>query len=261
MSTSVLEANPSTLILDEQLSHRPLTLAISDVTALTLLTPFVLLIHGYHPFADDAGIYVAGIRKMLDPSIFSVDSSFVVAHTQLSIFSHVFAAAIKLFHIPLEMGLLTAYLLSIFAFLLGCFQLSQRIYRDTQLQWGATLLASALFTLPVAATALSVMDPYVTARSFSTPASLFALTECIDRDWKRTACWFAVIALLHPLMAVYLAAFLLAYALVSRNRWRWLAAACVSAFAGSAAIYLATRHASLPTGYREAVLTRTYFFL
>jgi len=261
LSSTVLEVNSSTLVLEERISCRPLTLAIIDVVALTLLTPSVLLIHGYHPFADDAGIYVAGIRKMLDPSVFSIDASFVTAHTRLSIFSHLFAETIRLFHIPLEIGLFGAYLLSIFVFLLGCLKLSRRIFRDTHLQWGATLLASTLFTLPVAATALWVMDPYVTARSFSTPLSLFAITACIDRDWKRTALWFAIVAALHPLMAAYLAGFLAAYALISGRHWRWLAAACLAAFSCSAVIYFATRHATLPDGYREAALTRTYFFL
>ncbi len=260
MSSPVLELNSSTLIPKEQISHRP-GRAIGDAAALASLTGFVLLVHGYHPFADDAGIYVAGIRKLLDPSLFSVDSSFVLAHTRLSIFSHLFAAVIKLFHIPLRAGLLFAYLLSIFLFLLGCLQLSRRIFRDAQLQWGAALLASALFTLPVAATSLWVMDPYVTARSFSTPLSLFTLAASIDRDWKRTALWFVGVAALHPLMAAYLAAFLVLYILVSGRRWRGLAVACVSTFAGAALVYFATRHTPLLDGYREAVLTRTYFFL
>jgi len=261
LGSPVLEANSSTLVLDERTSLQPFALAVSHVTGLALLVPFVLLVHGYHPFADDAGIYVAGIRKMLDPSLFSVDAGFVTAHTHFSIFSHLFANVIRLFHIPLETGLLAAYLLSIFLFLLACFQLSQRIFQDTHQQWGATLLASSLYTLPVAATALWIMDPYVTARSFSTPVSVFALIACIDRKWKRTTLWFIAAALLHPLMAAYLAAFLAAYVLVSRSLWKWLAAACAAAFSGAAMFYFATRHASLPDGYREAVLTRTYFFL
>src|SRR5262249_207643 len=153
---------------------------------------------------------------MLDPSLFNTDANFVLAHTRFSIFSHIFAEGIRLSHVPLELGLLIAYLLSIFVFLLGCFRLSQRIFEDVQLQWGATLFASALFTLPVAATSLWVMDPYVTARSFSTPLSLFALAACIDRDWKRTTLWFIATVALHPLMAAYLAGLLAAYALVSR---------------------------------------------
>ena len=261
MSSHVLEATPSALASEEQISHRPGTPAISDIAAVAALTLFVLLVHGYHPFADDAGIYVPGIRKLLDPSLFSIDSSFVLAHTRLSVFSHLFAAIIRLFHIPLRDALLCAYLLSIFAFLLGCLQLSRRIFQDVQPQWGATLLASALFTLPVAATSLWVMDPYVTARSFSTPLSLFALAASIDCDWRRTTLWFVAVAALHPLMAAYLAAFLVVYGLVSGQRERRLAATCVATFAGSAIVYFATRHAPFPYGYREAVLTRTYFFL
>jgi hypothetical protein len=261
LSSPLLEVNSRTLALEERAASQPLTQAISHVTGLTLLIPFVLLIHGYHPFADDAGIYVAGIRKMMDPSLFTVDAGFVAAHTRLSIFSHLFAGALQLFHIPLDLGLIAAYLLSIFAFLRGCFQLSQRLFADVQIQWGATLFASTLFTLPVAATALWIMDPYVTARSFSTPFSLFALTACMDRDWKRTTVWFLLTALMHPLMAAYLAAFLLTYIFVSAGRWRRLAATCILAFAGCAAIYFATRHAALPDGYREAALTREYFFL
>ncbi len=261
MSSPLLEVDSRTLSLEERVSHPPLTVAVSDVTGLTLLTPFVFLVHGYHPFADDAGIYVAGIRKMMNPALFTVDCSFVVAHTRLSIFSHLFAGGLRLFHIPLELGLIAGYLLSIFAFLLGCFQLSQRVFHDVQLQWGATLFASTLFTLPVAATALWIMDPYVTARSFSTPFSLFALAACMDRNWKRTTLWFLLTAIMHPLMAAYLGAFLLAYVLVSEDRWRWLVASALASFAGCAAVYFVTRHADLPDGYRDAVLTRTYFFL
>jgi hypothetical protein len=234
---------------------------MSDIAGIALLTPLVLIVHGYHPFADDAGIYVAGIRKMLDPSLFTVDSALVTAHTQFSVFSHLSAQIIRLFHIPLEIYLFGAYLLSIFVFLLACFRFSQRIFPNRQLQWGATLLSGALFTLPVAATALWVMDPYVTARSFSTPFSLFAIAACIERNWKNAILWSAATALLHPLMAAYLAAFLVTYALISRNQWRLLAIACLIVFAASGAVHFATRSALLPTGYREAALSRTYFFL
>jgi len=237
------------------------TISVSDVGILTLLTPIVLLVHGYHPFADDAGIYVAGIRAMLDPGLFRVDAGFVTAHTHLSIFSHLFAGVIRLFHLPLEAALLGAYLLSVFAFLLGCLRVTQRMFEDAQVQWGATLLGSALFTLPVAATALFIMDPYVTARSFSTPCSLYALAACMDRAWLRAGAWLLLTVVMHPLMGVYLAAFLLAYLLASGSRWGWLGLSCATMFLAAAAIFARTIHAALPEGYREAALSRGYFFL
>lgn len=261
MGSPVLEANTSTLAQGDRATDLSRSLAISDAMALGILTPCVLFIHGYHPFADDAGIYVAGIRKMLDPSLFTIDSSMVVAHTRWSIFSHIFADSLRVTHIPLEIGLLGAYFLSIFAFLIGCLRLSRGIFKDPNLQWGATLFAGALFTLPVAATSLSVMDPYVTARSFSTPFSLFALAACLGRDWKRAVLWFLAATTLHPLMAAYLGAFLVTFILVMERRWIWLTTACLSVFAGCAAVHFVTLHSPLPYGYREAVLTRDYFFL
>jgi hypothetical protein len=233
---------------------------LSDVFILALLTPAVLLIHGYHPFVDDGGIYVAGIRKLLDPKLFSFDSSFALAHTKLSVFSYLFATGVKLFHISLELALFLAYLLSIFVFLIGCFQLSSRIFRNVDLRWSSTLLACALFTLPVAATSLWIMDPYVTARSLSTPFSLFTLTACIDRNWWQTSLWFAAVTLLHPLMAAHTAAFLLAYILVSGRHWRWLSIGILATFAGAGVVYFLSRHAPQPDGYREVALTRIYFF-
>ncbi|MDI3255437.1 MAG: hypothetical protein QJR10_11735 [Bacillota bacterium] len=235
--------------------------AVSELALITLLTPVVLLVHGYHPFADDAGIYVAGIRAMLNPQLFQVDADFVTAHTRLSVFSHVFAWTIRTFHLPLELALLSAYLLSVFAFLLGSLRLAQRIFQDGVRPWGATLLASVLFTLPVAATALTLMDPYVTARSFSTPFSLFALAACMDRAWLRTAAWLLLVSLMHPLMGVYLAAFLLVYLLVSKEDWTWLIVTCVAAFLSAFVIYVWTMQSALPQGYREAALSRGYFFL
>ncbi|WP_158749768.1 hypothetical protein, partial [Acidobacterium sp. S8] len=261
MGSPVLEANTSPLVQGGRATDLSRSLAVSDAMVLGILTPCVLFIHGYHPFADDAGIYVAGICKMLDPSLFTIDSSVVVAHTQWSIFSHIFAWALRITHIPLEIGLLAAYFLSIFAFLTGCLRLSRGIFKDPNLQWGATLFAGALFTLPVTATALSVMDPYVTARSFSTPFSLFALAACLGRDWKRAALWFLVAATLHPLMAAYLGTFLVTLIFVMERRWVWLATACLSVFTGCALVHFVTRYSPLPYGYREAVLTRDYFFL
>lgn len=258
LETSV-QAQP--LTLESLATNTSLALANSNVAGIALLTPLVLLVHGYHPFADDAGIYVAGIEKMMHPGLFRQDAAFVLAHTRISIFSHIFAGALQLSRIPLEIGLFVAYLASIFTFLFGCLRLSRRIFSSVHLQWGAVLLASVVFTIPVAATALSLMDPYVTARSFSTPFSLFALTSCIDRKWKSAALWFVLIAAIHPLMAAYLATFLLTYILVDSRRWRLLAAACIAGFLAASVIYFATIHAPLPDGYLEAVLTRQYFFL
>ena len=38
------------------------------LATIALLTPAVLLIHGYHPLADDGAVYVTGIKRLANPS-------------------------------------------------------------------------------------------------------------------------------------------------------------------------------------------------
>ena len=58
--------------------------------------PSVLLVHGYHPLADDGAVYVTGIKKLADPGLYQTDAVFALSPTRLSIFAHVLAAAASL---------------------------------------------------------------------------------------------------------------------------------------------------------------------
>ena len=170
---------------------------------IALLTPAVLLVHGYHPLADDGAVYVAGIKKLVDPSLYQTDAVFASSPTQFSIFAHVLAPLVRWGHVPLPALLLVCHLASIFLFLLGSWRVANRIFSTRSACWGAVLLAACCFTLPVAGTSLCIMDPYVTARSFSTPLSLFALAAVLDEKWAESILWLVLAALLHPLMAAY----------------------------------------------------------
>jgi hypothetical protein len=245
---------------------RKIAVSRSEIVWISVLTAAVLLAHGYHPFADDAGIYVAGIRRLLDPSLYRTDAAFVTAHTHLSIFAHVLAGLIRLLHLPLAGALMVAHLVSVFLFLLACSQVAARLFSSSAQRLGAQrlgalLMAAACFTLPVAGTALTIMDPYVTARSFSAPCELFALAAALDRCWGRAALFAALAALLHPLMAAYLIAFLAVYALVDAGRLRQAAALCFAGIAAAGAAFFVARHASVPEGYRQAVLLPSHTFL
>jgi hypothetical protein len=221
----------------------------------------VLLAHGYHPFADDAGIYVAGVRRLLDPSLYRMDAEFISGHMRLSVFAHVLAGGCRLLHLPLVWVLFGAHLVSIFLFLLGCSRVAARLFSTAAQRLGAELMAAACFTLPVAGTALSLMDPYVTARSFSTPCGLFALAAVLDRSWGRAVFFAAVAALLHPLMAAYLVAFLAVYALVAAGRLREAAGLCAAGAAAAGLAFVAARHVPVADGYREALLLPSHVFL
>ena len=220
-----------------------------------------LLLHGYHPYVVDGSIYVTGIEKHITPALFPHDNALIAAHAHLSIFSGVVAKLQQASHIPLTTLLLLIYIASLYVLLLLCYQLGQRLFRSSRAGWGAALLMVACMPIPVAATSLLLIDPYLTARSFSTDLSLLAILASIANRWVLAIASCVLAIAFHPLMGVYLAAFLLIYFL-ARNRWWTLAAgACAAACAISGGILLATRNTPVTASYREAVLGRVYYFL
>jgi len=227
---------------------------------LAALTPAILFLHGYHPFADDAGIYVAGICKLANPSLYQPDAPFVLASTRLSAFPHLLAAIVRFTRTPLDYVLLTVHLASIFAFLLACWTLARYIFNSVAAQWSAVALAAACFTLPIAGTAILVMDPYVTARSFSTPLGLFALAAAIDHNWTRAALFILLAGLMHPLMALYAAAYVLLFILIDQGHTRAALGLGILGIIASGGIYLATLHDPVSPAYSQAVLSRHYLF-
>jgi hypothetical protein len=232
---------------------------IHPLATIALLTPAVLLVHGYHPLADDGAVYVAGIKKLANSSLYGSDAVFATSPTRFSIFAHVLAPLLHLGSLPVV--LLVCQLASIFLFLLGAWEVATRIFSDRRSCWGAVLLSACCFTLPVAGTSLSIMDPYATARSFSMPLSLFAVAAVLDENWAGAILWLGLAALLHPLMAGYTAITMLTLALARRKRWRTLGLMLGLGWLLSGVIFLATHPADAGIAYNRAALSRSYFFL
>jgi hypothetical protein len=223
----------------------------------------VLLVHGFHPFANDAGIYVAGILRMLHPGLYPLNSAFVETFARHSIFAAAIAAAVRVSHLALAWVLFSAHLLTIFLFLTASRQLAARLLGGERVQWYVLLLAAACFTLPVAGTALFVMDPYVTARSFSTPLSLMAVAASLDRAWLRTAALLAAAALFHPLMAGYAVVFIVLNSLIASGRRRLALAFCGAALFAAALAFALAHRMPVSAAYGQAVSLpeRTFLFL
>jgi len=190
---------------------------------LGVLTLFVLLVHGYHPLAEDGGLYVAGVLWKLNPTLFPHDTAFVTEHLRFSIFAPVIASLVR--HTPLTLSwtLFLLYLLSIALTLFAARQILRRVIASESAQLAGVALLAAWWTLPVAATSLMLMDPYLTARSFSLPLSLLAIAFALD-DWHRRprslfACALCLIVafLFHPLMTAYALAFVILLRLFRRR--------------------------------------------
>ena len=188
--------------------------------ALAALTVLTLLLNGYHPLAEDGGLYVAGIQYTLNPTLFPHYTAFVTEHLHFSLFAPTLAALVRLTHISLPYILLITNLFSIWLTFYAAHKLLQRTIANNLAQLTALCLLAVFWTLPIAGTSLLLMDPYVTARSLSTPLSLLAIAFALD-DRKR-ALFASILCILlaaafHPLMAAYAFALILILRLPQRR--------------------------------------------
>ena len=121
------------------LSEKYRTLAI-----LLLLTAGALLVHGYHPYAEDAEIYLPGVEKILHPGLFPTGQEFFASHASLTIFPNLIAFSLRVTHLPFETGLFLWHVASIFLLLLACWELSSLLFPSATARWGGVCLVAAL---------------------------------------------------------------------------------------------------------------------
>ena len=163
-----------------------------------------MLIHGYHGGAEDAEIYLPGVLKQLNPALFPWNTRFFDSHAGMSMFPRLVAESIRLSHLPAEIVLLLWHVVTIFGLLFACFRIARLCFREKHAAWCGVALVASLLTLPVAGTALYIMDQYVTSRSFSTAASMLALASVLEKRRVAAVMWIAFTASVHPLMSLFL---------------------------------------------------------
>ena len=269
----------ATSVLVEPLSNPadiPSAILASRSGRVCLLAVFALVaiaIEGYHPYAEDGGLYAAGVQHLLDPALFPQWTAFVLAPMRVSEFAPLIAALVRLTHLALPAILLLIHGCSVFATLLSGYGIATVCWSSMRARFGAVLLLACWLGLPVAGTSLVLMDPYVTARSFSTPCMLLALFAVLrlttEPTPRRRLLWLAVCVgalgfgtLMHPLMAGYgIAAVCLLACIRARSRsarLRGILCCCAAALLLAAAL----EHLAPPESpaYVAAALSRTYWF-
>ena len=170
---------------------------------LLLLTAAALLTHGYHPYAEDAEIYLPGVERILNPSLFPAGQEFFQSHAHMTLFPNLVAFSLRVTHMPFEAGLLAWHIAAIFLMLLACWQLSGILFSSAKAQWGSVCLIAGLLTIPVAATALYIMDQYLNPRNLAAFAAVFAVARILERKYLRALAWILFAAAFHPLMWVF----------------------------------------------------------
>lgn len=170
---------------------------------LGLLTLAALFVHGYHPYAEDAEIYLPGVEKILNPALFPGGTEFFESHASLTLFPRLVATSVRLTHLPFDYVLFIWHIASIFLLLLASWKIAGLCFDSTRARWGAACFMAALLTLPVAGTALYVMDQYLNPRNLAAVAALFAVAKTVEHRYIGALLWVVFGAVCHPLMTAF----------------------------------------------------------
>ena len=227
----------------------------SALAVLAAITAAAVLVHGYHLGVDDAAIYVPAIKRVADPNLYPFGEQFFMSHAHLSVFALLVGGSARLSHLPVDAVIFAWHVLSVFALLLAAWQLLGCCFEGRAARWCGVALLAATLSVPVTGTALAIMDPYLTARSLSTPATLFAIACYLSRrryirGWA--VAWLVLTAALHPQMGVYGALFLGCMEL-ARRRQPLQGPAMGFAFLPN--------FAPVAGPARDCLLSRTFFFV
>jgi len=61
-----------------------------------VITAASFVVHGYHPYVEDAEIYVPGIKKLLNPALYPYNQAFFASHARMTLFPNLIAGSIRL---------------------------------------------------------------------------------------------------------------------------------------------------------------------
>jgi hypothetical protein len=238
--------------------------ACPPVFGLLSITALAVCIQGYHLGADDAAIYVPGIKKVADPDLYPFGAEFFQSHAHLTFFPNLIGESARLTRLPVDAVIFVWHVFGVFLLMLASWQLLCACFHNRSARWSGIALLAAVLSVPVAGTALAITDPYVTSRTLSTPATLFAIACFVSGKRKQAAAWWLFTALIHPQMSVYGAVFLGCLVLVDRRALMRLNAAKAepaAALAYLSALPFLWELAPARGPAREALLSRTYFFV
>ena len=225
---------------------------LRPIVIVLLLTFGAVLVHGYHPWAEDAEIYLPGVEKILRPELFPFGAQFFQSHAHLTLFPNLIAASERVTRLPFDVLLFSWHLVSIFLFLLACWELSGKCFSSPRARWAGVALEAALLTLPVAGTALYIMDQYVNPRNLNVCATIFAVSRVLDKKYTQAAAFLIVAALIHPLMPAFAISFCVLLLLMRKMP---------EGIASLGCLLLPGGFFDTPAAYHEVAISHSYHYL
>lgn len=231
------------------------------ILRLALASAGAVALHGYHLGVEDGEIYIPAAKRLLNPGLYPYATEFFQSHEHLSLFAPILAWTARLAHLSMDWTVFLWYVATTFLMLVSCWLLASVSFTSKRARWSAVLVIAAVLTMPATNTGLLLMDPYLTARSFSTPLTLFTLTAILAQRYWLAAALTMLTAAIHPQMAAYLVFLGAVLWAVERSApaARQPLPAAAGAFFGfvPAGFHLAAAQGA----YREALYSRDFYFL
>ena len=220
---------------------------------------------GYHPGAEDDAVYLSAVKHDLSPQLYPHDAAFFEVQLQATAFDKVMAGFIRLTGVSVAWGEFLGQAISILLIVWSAFLIVRRLFKEPAAQWAGVALLTAMFTLPVAGTALYIVDQHLHPRNLATAFILLAVSRIMARRHWQAAPLLIVAFLLHPIMGAIGISFCFFLALaqvdVIHIRVREITESRVLTRAAAAAIPLGWVFEAPTDTWRKAVATRGYYFL
>lgn len=214
---------------------------------------------GYHPGIEDDGVYLTAVKADLNPALFPHDASFFRLQLQATVFDGWMAHFVEGTGISLAWAELFWQFVSLFLILWACRRIAEHLFTQIHAQWAAVALVAAMFTLPVAGTALYIADQHLHPRNLATALILVSISLILEG--KR---WYALPLLvlsfvLHPIMGALGISFCFFVILSQLERSPFRLMEVRNSLA--AAVPLGWIFEPPTPTWRAALNTRTYYYL
>lgn len=155
---------------------------------------------GYHPGAEDDGIYLSAVKAAVHPSLYPHDAPFFQLQMRTSLFDSWMAHFVHFTGISVAWSEFLWQFISVFLMVWACWTILCQFFEERSARWGGIALFSAMLTLPVAGTALYLADQYLHPRNPATALILFAVCRILaGRRWQAVPL-LLIAFVLHPLM-------------------------------------------------------------
>lgn len=158
---------------------------------------------GYHPGAEDDGVYLAAVKSHLYPALFPHDAAFFQLQMRASVFDTWMAYFVRATGVPLPWAEFLGQFLSIALMVWASWMILCRLFDERSARCGGIAMFSAMLTLPVAGTALYIADQYLHPRNLATALILLAVSRIMAGRRGQAIPLLCLAFVLHPIMGAF----------------------------------------------------------